>query len=99
MSRSMLALCSLMFLATACAETATQVRSDGPRLRPTGRVLQAAAADPQGTWMVCDMESPTGSHIRTQVCRSRERMEQDRAMLDDLLVKLRRPKPIPLIPQ
>ncbi len=87
MSRTTIALASLLALAAACATSGRQ--GQAATSGATSPVASATPA-PQGPKVICMMEYPTGSNIPEKVCRVQELVDREREATQDAIRTLNR---------
>jgi hypothetical protein len=79
MARTLIALGSVLALASACATPAAPAGGTAQMKAQSGAPpLAAKTAGEDEQKLVCQMERPVGSNISRKVCRTPEQIEQDR---------------------
>ena len=94
MTRSILALASILVVASACAGPSATAGGNAPlKAQAATAPASAPAAVAQEQKPVCAMERPVGSNIPRRVCRTPEQIEREREAAQDTMRNLQQPGP------
>jgi len=84
MARTVVALASILALASACAGPSATAAGNAPLKAQAGATQPAATtAIPEQKKLVCQMERPVGSNIPRKICRTQEQIDRERDAAQD----------------
>ena len=94
MSRTMIALASVLALASACAAPKATAGGPAPLNAQAGTAQPSASgATPDEQKLVCEMERPVGSNIPRRVCRTPQQIEREREAAQEKIRNMQTPGP------
>ena len=94
MARTIIALASILALASACAAPMATAGGSAPLKAQSGSAQPSASgANPDEQKLICDVERPVGSNIARRVCRTPQQIEREREAAQEKIRSMQTPGP------
>jgi hypothetical protein len=94
MARTIIALASILALASACAAPMATAGGPAPLKAQAGTAQPSASgANPEEQKLICETERPVGSNIPRRVCRTPEQIDREREAAQAKIRSMQTPGP------